>query len=189
MAPLRRTDSGEEARLVDVDVAEAGDALLVEQRRLHGPRRRAQHGVEPLLREGVGQRLDAETWQHARFGQRLARPVGDTPEPARIVEAELATVIERCADVRVLRDRCVRITDEEVPGHAEMHHELVAGVETEEQVLAAAFHRAEGLSGEQRREHPAVGVAHDVRAVDGHVLDPPARDRTAKIARDRLHLR
>ena len=89
----------------------------------------------------------------------------------------------------MLRDGCVRITDEQMPGHAEMHHELVAGVEAEEKVLAAAIHTLERLPDEQLREHPSVRVLHDVRAVDGDVFDAPARDSTTKVARHRLHLR
>src|ERR1035438_2413438 len=65
----------------------------------------------------------------------IARAVGNAAEAPRVVKAKLAPVVERCADVGVLGDGSLRITDEQMPGHAQMHHQLVPRIEPEQQVL------------------------------------------------------
>src|ERR1019366_3992613 len=116
------------------------------------------------------------------------RAVGDATKATGVVEAQLVPVVERCAEVRVLGNRGVGITDQQVSGHAEVHHQLVARVQPEQQVFAAAFDALETLTGEQSGKHPAVGDTHDVGAIHGDSLDAPSRHGSAEIAGDRLHL-
>src|SRR6202043_1247123 len=100
---------GREARLVDVDVAQPGDTRLVEQRRLHRPGGAPQQRVEPTLREIVGERLDAQTWQHAGLLEQGRRAVCDAAEAPAVIEAQLAAVVEGSTEVRVLGLRGVAV--------------------------------------------------------------------------------
>jgi hypothetical protein len=85
-----------------------------------------------------------ETWieglwaegDHGRVGAPVRNQVGE-PEAARILEGQLRAIGELELEVTMLADPERGLADEDPPGHAEMDEQGGAGLEIEEQVLAA----------------------------------------------------
>src|SRR5690606_14285439 len=100
--------------------------------------------------------------------------------PADVAIAQRGAVVEVPAGAHVGVDGRV---ERERPRHAEMHHELGARVEPEDQVLPAAAHVDHGGPGGLRRDRELRGL---VRLTTD---DPPTGDDRRELAADRLDLR
>ncbi len=139
-----------EERLVDVDVAEAGEERLVEQQRLqaHPPPRQGRG--ERLGRPVVAERLRPERAQ--AVGQLGIVQQRDPPEAADVAEAQLVAVREgeRRALEAVAR-RGVR-QDAQLPGHPQVDHQVLAAVQIDDQELGAAADPAHPPPGQPLRQ-------------------------------------
>src|SRR5207237_4294117 len=94
-------------------------------------------------------------------------------------EAEVAALVERRDDVRVRRERRALGAADELPAHAEVHDEHIAGVELHQEVLALALHLGDLPADEERAELLALAVtADDAHGVLGrtdlHLLEAAA---------------
>src|SRR5438067_3764839 len=108
-------------RLVGVDVAHAGDRLLVEQHCLQRRAPALQLPVQLLGLELHVDRLRPKARHLLRRQQRLLRADQQAAETARVAIAQLPTVIEKENRVRVLLERRDLVDQAQLPGHAEMH--------------------------------------------------------------------
>ena len=120
-----RADAGEEDCLVGVDVADAVEERLVEQRGLDGGAAVAEEGDEVF--EGNGEGLAAGALVRCpchvvrcSFG----RVEGEAAEAAGVDEADFALIVEGEDGMGVGWDGGVRGRDEEAAGHAEMDEEF-----------------------------------------------------------------
>ena len=123
--------------LVAVDVADAGDELLVHQQRLQLGVALREHRPEVLPRHRGLERVDAEVRE---LGDLLLDGVGlgheHLAERARVDEAQLPALGERDHDVGVLRHRLARaLGPQQLTRHAEVDHQHVVAVELQQQVL------------------------------------------------------
>ena len=123
-------------RFVGVDVSDAGNQRLVEERSLHMPRTTAQPFDRRTRRvEPIGTELAFPSIEH-----RLHAPVrDDSPEPPRIPEHQhLRTAPgQRPRDVAMRRRRLVR--DEQLSRHPELHDERPAVIDHDAELLPASF--------------------------------------------------
>ena len=140
-------EPGVPERLVHVDVPEAGQGPLVEQRGLQRGAAPLQPLAQSLRREGGDERLLAETRPEVRL--ELARleqqPGAETPD---IAVGDLAAVVERQqrAPVRVARER----VGPQRAGHAEVDQQRTPRREPDDQVLPATVDVLDALSGQLR---------------------------------------
>jgi hypothetical protein len=162
--------------LVGVDVADAAHQRLVEQRPLEagtpGPQARHERGA---VERGV-ERVPGDVGHRGRhdraagLDQRVDR---EAAERALVHEPQLATAVrERQPDPQVLLVRRVGALDEQLPAHAEVGGDGLAGVQRQPQVLAAALRRG---------DRPAHDPPGEVR---GTGLVPP--DRPGVVHLDRV---
>ncbi len=130
--------------LVGVDVADAGDDVLIEQERLEDG---APTGEEPTQRgdvQSVGQWINSEVGQ---LGELDVDVVGieddDLTERARVDEPQRfgRLAVERHDHMGVRWTLRFRRGEQQLPGHAQVDHQRVTGVEGHEQVLAAPLRR------------------------------------------------
>ena len=135
----RGMDPRREQRLVGVDVADAGDDALVEERgldrRLAARERARQVGGRP-----VAQRLGPELAGEPGLGAVL----GDAPgaEAARVGVGEVGAVVEQRARAQEARSLSGGAAQpEQVAGHAQVDEQRGAVVELDDQVLAAPAER------------------------------------------------
>src|SRR3990172_788925 len=118
-AEAARVDAGGEAGLVGVDVADAGDAPLVEDDRLDGR-------LAP--RDGAGKEVDSEALAEGLWAEAV-RDLGevvDEPEAAELAqvgEAQLAAVVQGYHGAQVGVGRVFEPAMEEPAGHAQVDDE------------------------------------------------------------------
>src|SRR5436190_8944058 len=178
--------------LVAVDVADAGDELLVHEQRLELRLTLGEHAPEVLPRHRGLERIDAEVGQLADLLLHVVE-LGDEhlTEGSRVDETELSTLSERDHHVRVLaHGLACRLLAQQLPGHPEVDDEHVVAVEPAQQVLAAPFDADDLLADESVRELLAVVVTADgAHAVGLHVLDLLPHDLAFEIAADDFHFR
>ena len=155
-------------RLHDVDVAEAGDDALIEQRHLDRRRAAAAGARQHRRRERRGQRLRPERADDRVLGEPGGRHQVHRPEAPRIVEGHDGAGRQAQDDVVVAIERLRRaaVLDAEVAGHAEVHEQRLARGEIGEQVLGPAVQledrRARQPGREVGRKRTAqVGAAQD----------------------------
>ena len=133
-------------RLVGIDVPDAGDQRLVEQRGLHVTHAVAQPVNGRALRvKPVRPELAVPSLMH-----RADVFVRDDPaEPPRVTEHEEARTAprERPRDV-AMRHGCVG-RDEQLARHAQLHHERPAVVDDDGELLPAPFERCDAASDEE----------------------------------------
>src|SRR5437764_5600468 len=184
--------SGAEEDLVAVDVADAGEELLVHEQALELDVRRGGERGGVVRRDGGRERVDAEVGELRHF-LLDAVELGDEhlAERARVDEAQLTALGERDHDVRVLRCRLARsLGPNELSGHPEVDHEDVASVEPRQDVLAAPFDPRDLLADEPVRELlPVVMPADRAHAVGVHGLDALPYDLPFEVAANDLDLR
>lgn len=135
-------EAGEEQGFIGVDVADAGDAALVEQGGFEGDGAPAQGVPEGCGVEGVAERFGAE------LGEGVGHGVYDVDgaEFADINEAELVSIVELedGAGERLLG--MVGRAEVEAAGHAEVDDAAASVVELQAEVLAAPLDGLEGAS-------------------------------------------
>jgi hypothetical protein len=130
-----------------------------------------------------------------RGGKAVAEQVHHAEAP-RVVEGD-GYAVRKCE-----HDMIVTIADEvtgqspalciaadpQRSGHPEVHQQRLAGVERNQQVLAAAIDRADPATFESRRKSRRERAAQ-ILASEQHVLDPRTAHRRFEPAADRLDLR
>jgi hypothetical protein len=177
-------------RLVGVDVADAAHQGLVEQRPLDAGAPAPDGGDEGVVVEVRVDRVTGDVRDHRRH--RVAARYDQQPaEGALVDEAQLpAAVGEAQPHVQVLLQRAVARHDEQLPAHAEVPGQGVAGVQRQPQVLAPPLRRQDGAPGEPADE--VVGTrsvpAHRARVRDLHLLDRASRDAALQPEPDGLDL-
>ncbi len=179
---------GGEAGLVGVDVADAGDAALVEDDRLDG---------RLASRDGLGEHVDAEALAQRlrpQPGRRGLGEVVDQPEAAELAyvgEAQLGAVVQRQDGaqeaVRLGAGRPVQ----QRAGHAQVHDDQRAGIETQRQVLAAALDGLDARADHalaKRRLVDALEHGNGLTGIGGdcEAGDAPANDTRLEVAPYRL---
>ena len=188
---LQRRNAGAMQRLAGVDVAEAGDQFLVEQRRLDRGGLAFEARREPFGRKGGAERLDAEALEQSVLVEPLGPDQVHQPEAPRVGVTHLSAVAEMKHDMLMLRHFPSRLlpagepigmVDAEAPGHAEMHHQHFAVVEPGEQIFGAPVERLYLPPGQPRAEilgqrNAQIGAplldARE-RVADQHGLQSPA---------------
>ncbi len=127
-----RMQTREEQRLIGVDVADASDIALVQQRGFDRRAATAQRLPQDLRRKRVGERF----WTELR--QRVLDLVGeiDGAEFAHIDESQLISAIQ-VEDGSGERLGCGGVgAKSKRSGHAQMHDQRLVAVELKEQILA-----------------------------------------------------
>ena len=137
-------DAGHKERLIRIDVAEAGQQLLVHQPTLDGAVAVA-HGAQELR---LGHLLRVRPHSTEGGFQLLARAGAYPAEPPHIAKPQLLALVERQQHVGVRLERRLARGDGELPGHAQAHQQvsrrLVIGAELEGERLALALHCHDG---------------------------------------------
>ncbi len=144
-----REDAGAEQGLADIDVAEAGDDRLVEQRRLDRgfP---AREGVrEGGGRKGIVERFGAEAGDQAVGVLRRGRDEIERAEAAGIDEADEGAIVGFEGQVLVRQRGGI---DRHPAGHAEMDQHRQRAVEPHEHVFATAAEAFDAGAGEELHE-------------------------------------
>src|SRR5919109_635464 len=162
-----RPDSGAKQRLARVDVADADDEPAVHQQLLDGHAAPAGRAPEVLRVESRCEGLGRETGEQPVL-ERIAARVEETPEAARIVEAQREPGAEAQVEMVVSEARRARRHDAQVPRHPEMQQQR-AGFQAQQQVLGAPPDAEDALSG------------HLARQVAGYL---PAQARLVHLERD-----
>ena len=143
-------------RLACVDVAEAGDHPLIEQRRLE---RRALAGAGARERGAVErgiERLGTHRAERAMARQLARRHEIHHPEAARVVEDHRGARrhVKDHVVVRVgrLGGRAALALDAKPAGHAEVHQQRLVRRQLGDEILAAPTQRPDRPAGQARRE-------------------------------------
>ncbi len=76
----------------------------------------------------------------------------------------------------------------EMTGHAQVHHQLVAAVQPQQDEFASAIDAADALTDEQAAKDVRRADAQHVGAEHIHGLEPASQHRAAQVAGDGLHL-
>jgi hypothetical protein len=161
-------------RLVHVDVAQARQHPLVQQKRLEARPPPLQAGLERCQVEGFRQRLRPQRTQDTV--RILHQP--DPAELARIVEAQLLAAVQGQHHMGMRVGWAAGGRHLQPPAHLEVNDEVARGLQVEDDVLAPPPHRAHTPPRQvpvQRgrvveRQLPRPGHA-------GALEDPPRKDR------------
>ena len=159
-------DSAED--LVGIDVADAGDELLIHQRRLELAAAVREQRIELRLRERGRERVGPELVRRDE-GVGILDPA-DAPELAAVDEGEVGAARE--IEAHAVELGIVLFISEvvEAARHAEVHGDPAALIELGEELLAVALGGDErtALHGVQLRARKS---AHDDRVVDVHACN------------------
>lgn len=143
--------SSEMKALVAIDVANASDHMLIKQQRFDLARAASENIGELFASEPIGDRIDTHL-RHFRQFDRHVPGIEDNhfTERAWINEPQLLCRLTREVhdDVGVWWSLGSGWRDEQTTAHAQVHHQLVAGIQRAEQVLTAAINGSNGCSGE-----------------------------------------
>ncbi len=188
---------GAPQRLVGVDIADAADQGLVEQRALDGGALGPQRGREGLVVEARVERVAGDV--RDRDGRALRVAIlglfdGQAAEGPLVDEAQFAPAVGEAqphAQVRLVGHR--RVLDEELAAHPEVADQRESGTgagERHPQVLAAPLRGAEGGAGQPGGEVARAGrlAAHRARVQHLDVGDGPPGDPTGQTTTDDLDL-
>ena len=162
----QRRDPGGEQRFGRVDVADPDHHRLVHQEALDRGRAAAAGAVQGVAVESVRQRFRPEARQQRV--QRARRLPEQAAEPARVVEAQQAAVVECDIDVVMRAYRRALRQHPQAAAHAQVH-QRAAGGGIQQQVLGAPAHGIDALAGEPgldlARNRPAQirPAQHDAR--------------------------
>src|SRR5262245_15283737 len=110
-------EAGAEARLVRVDVADAGEERLIEQQCLERPVR-CFHRAAKVAGIDV-ERLGAEAFVEISMEQRGIGKQSRTAEAARIAKPQLAFVLELIPQVNVVGERLIDAVNRQLPRHSQ----------------------------------------------------------------------
>lgn len=138
-------DPGQEERLTDIDIAQAGNDFLIQKGRFDRRLAMLQTGIEGRYREVVRQGLGAELPEPgigAKFG---AWPEFHKPEPPGIIVGHHGAARQGKHDMIVsgvcprvmMKLTKLRLGHGKTPGHPQMHDECLAGRELRGQEFRA----------------------------------------------------
>ena len=183
--------TGDVQRFTDIDVPETGNDPLVEESDLQrGLPARTGAGQRGAV-EVRGQRLWTQRAQRGMRRQRVRRQEIHHSEPARIVEDHLRARCQVKDDVVVTIAAGHRISgggrllDPERAGHAEMHHQRLAGRQLRQQVLRAALEAHHRPPCDTRREALRKRGA-EIRATELEAVDAGSGHDRRELAPDGL---
>ena len=194
-------------RLVGVDVAHAGQEVLVHQQRLEPAAAPGERLGEPPRGEVARERLRA-AGQHAGGLAFHRQPRGQVaaiqphpPELTHIAEAQLPAVGKGQHNVNVAILWSARLHYEELARHLEVNRQhgriraraVAVGIarrpEPHEQLFAAPAHTHDLAAHERPRESLRVVAAQRTRPVGARADDPRAYHEAAQIPGDRFDFR
>src|SRR5204863_7461423 len=132
-------------RLGSVDVAQAGDQTLIEQRRLDWPAPRREFVVQPVARERRVGGFGAES----QLERRASGMKGESAERAWIVEHDARAVAETHGRAGESWQIIVGSIDAPIARHTEVRVQRSAIVEHDQLMFAPAFYRAHGGSAQR----------------------------------------
>ena len=144
--------------LVDIDVADAGDHVLVEEQRLQLPATGEQQRPQPGPIEPVGDGIHPEPGQ---LRQLDLDPGGiehhDLAERSGIDEPQLLRLgaVEVGDHMGVRRSGRALGRQQQLAAHAEMDHQCITGVERADEVLPPPAGRQHGRAGQPGNERLA----------------------------------
>src|SRR5262249_22486824 len=183
-----RVQAGAVQRLVDVDVAKAGEERLVEQQRLEAAAAPAHRRLEPGGGETGAERLGPELAEQLA---RLLRPPQPT-ELAHVDEMEDVAVVEREAHLAELAGIPARGFDVHASGHPQVTDERAGRaaipLEVGDDELAAPPHARDASADDRARERGARETAERARPAHVAALDAPSLEARTEQARDGLDL-
>ena len=154
---LQRVDSGAKEGLVGIDVADAGDDLLIEQRRFDRPAGGGQGGSQVVVADG--QRIGPEPGPVDGL-QRSARIEGGQPAESTRIAEDQAVARRVCGeapdDVEVIFAGWLAACgkEDELAAHAQLHEQrrgIPVGDDGELLAMAAQF--ADAAAFQQRAAH------------------------------------
>src|SRR5262245_16379552 len=184
-----RARTGAVQRLVRVDVAHAGDRLLVQQ---HGLERRPsapKRAVKLVRFEGGVDRFRAQSRHLLRRQQGVQRAREQAAKAPRVAVAQFASVVESEDGVRVFLEGCGRVDDAQLARHAEVddQHNRVGQMQVD--VLAPPCHRLDAHARHRVDELLRLGMADDrwKREVAAH--DGAPDEMRTQVRDDRLDFR
>ena len=143
-------------------------------------------------REPVGDRVDAEAGQLGELDGDVRR--GRTRRPRRTCAGRRTTApgspSSRCSTTWVCGGRGgAAVGDQQLAAHPQVDHQLVAGVEREQEVLPAPVGGGDRRAGQAVDRLPARDVRRTVRSrPTSTAFDAPADDEAVEAAPDRLDL-
>ena len=185
-ARRQRVDLRAEQRLVGVDVADAGDPLLVEQHRLDRGAGLRRKRVQVLAGELGLERLDAEPLAEEVVERLAAERELAGAEPPRVDELQLVGAeVER--DARV-RGAALGRVEQQRAGHPQVQHQVRLVLELPHEVLAAAAEPLDAAAVERRRELLRGERERAAGVVDLELAQRAAVDVRRQVAADGLDL-
>jgi hypothetical protein len=184
----QRVDSRTPQRLVGVDVPDARDRALVEQRRLHRRAAMRERGGEVACPVARRERLPAEAGVDVRVDL-----VGLEEEPgaeaADVAIGDLRSVVQSDdrPSVRIVGKRPRRRVPKR-PRHPEVNQQRPSRPEPDNQVLAAPLERENSFALELPRNVGGIARPRQARVGDVDALEPPTLEKRCKPCADRLDL-
>jgi hypothetical protein len=170
---------------IGVDISQAANAPLVEQKRLDASAAPAKKREKFLPVYGKRIFTQAREKMSERFGAKQAH----TPKSPDVVQAKLVAILERNPYVRVRRNRVGRTLEGKPPGHPEMNQQAVAGVragvkQIQEEIFAVAARRGNGSS-RQRGEQPP-GTFDEIGLSQAHADHPASAQQAMEASSNRF---
>ncbi len=177
-----RRQAGPEQGLADIDIAEARNDLLVEQRGLERGLAPRKYGRQEIAAEFVAERLDPQPLEKRVLEKLGAAAQQHEAEAARIVIGDAGAGIGRQDDVIVRRKARAFVVeaagkgalDPERARHSEMRDQNLPVIEVEQQIFGAPRQRGDGPAFEARRKAGREGKAQ-ILAPDFGGHDPVAQ--------------
>src|SRR3954471_197161 len=175
-------------RLVDVDVPQARNRALIEQRRLQRRAPLCQLLAQALRGERPLQRLAAEAAREGGVPFLRLEP-GPRPQAPDVAIRDVRAVVQ--LDNRTPVQVLVELTAcgvAQASRHPEVDQQNAAGLESNDQILAAALEGGNALTLQLGRDRDRLERAHEPGGVDLDVLERAADDGRDERETDRLDL-
>ncbi len=155
-----RRQPGPEQGLADIDIAEARNDLLVEQRRLERGLAPRKYGRQEIAAEFVAERLDPQPLEKRVLEKLGTAAQQHEAEAARIVIGDAGAgiggqhnvIVRRKARAFVVEAAGKGALDPERARHSEMRDQNLPVIEVEQQIFGAPRQRGDGPAFEARRE-------------------------------------
>jgi hypothetical protein len=161
-------------RLVDVDVAEARDCSLIEERSLDRCPAAFQSPREPGRCERAPERLDPESLFEVGLEVFLLEQLPGA-ESTDIAIRDVRTVVQpdNSTSMWIVGQLSLRRVPK-TPSHPEVNQQSPPRLEPDNQILAAAVERRHSLAFEFSGNGSGLERAHEPRIVDVDAVEPPA---------------